>query len=271
MLQLHGKIANENDENKFSLHSSRQGRSEGQQQVRDLKDLRSKTDAQLLELLQRQRHILLQKSLMAKLADGGEKIKGLVNRIEEELKSREDLKSAGAQRVVADFGERIEWNIGDEEVKPALPEKSSDPLLNFLKQQKTNIKIMDPYAEQICSKFGSPKENASVTERFMPHRSSEASRRLSPSSGSVQNHSTQEIPIRDSLLLQKKQINTESKLLKANTQLASWRQLAAVIDSDESDAEDEEQSDEEVDPETKTEEEDVPELPDLDDATISER
>ncbi|XP_065349860.1 uncharacterized protein LOC135945867 [Cloeon dipterum] len=250
--------------------SSRQGRSEGQQQVRDLKDLRSKSDAQLLELLQRQRHILLQKSLMAKLADGGEKIKGLVNRIEEELKYR-DLKNAGAQKVEADFGERIEWNVSDEEVKPALPEKSSDPLLNYLKQQKTNMKIMDPFAEQICSKYGSPKEHASVTDRFMPHRSSEAKRRLSPRSGSsVENHSTQEIPIRDSLLLQK-QINTESKLLKANTQLASWRQLAAVIDSDESDAEDEEQSDEEVDPEIKAEEEDAPELPDLDDATISER
>ncbi|CAB3382270.1 Hypothetical predicted protein [Cloeon dipterum] len=78
---------------------------------------------------------------------------------------------------------------------------------------------------------------------------------------------TQEIPIRDSLLLQKKQINTESKLLKANTQLASWRQLAAVIDSDESDTDDEEQSD----PETKTEEEDAAELSDLADAYFPER
>ncbi|XP_065349762.1 uncharacterized protein LOC135945808 [Cloeon dipterum] len=140
-----------------------------------------------------------------------------------------------------------------------------------MQNQNSSNKMMDPFAEQLCSKLGSPKEDALATERFLPHRSSETSRRLSPRSGSsVENHSTQEIPRRDSLLLQK-QINTESKLLKANTQLASWRQLAAVIDSDESDAEDEEQSDEEVDPETKAEEEDAPELPDFDDAAIPER
>ncbi|CAB3382269.1 Hypothetical predicted protein [Cloeon dipterum] len=86
-------------------------------------------------------------SLMAKLADRGENIKGLVNRIENELKARGELKNAGAQKVEADGGEKNEGTMVNEEVKSSLSEKASDPLLNDLKQEENED--LDPSAEQI--------------------------------------------------------------------------------------------------------------------------
>jgi len=75
-----------------------------------------------------------------------------------------------------------------------------------------NFRNVEPYVENICTKFASTKQGDDAPDRFLPHRSNEAPIRggkspggKSPRQEAAEGHSIQEIPIKDSLILQRNQ------------------------------------------------------------------
>jgi hypothetical protein len=140
--------------------------SEGEKQKRDMQDLKSKSDGELQELLERQTRILSQKyvkikilifsllkctlsdyvrGLVAKLADKGERVQTLRTRIEQELASREEVSKLGGTLAHIQLTDNMEWNLAAGEDRLKSQERSSDPLLNFLqlKNEYRNTFIMD--------------------------------------------------------------------------------------------------------------------------------
>lgn len=131
--------------------------SEGEKQKRDMQDLKSKTDAELQELLERQTRILRQKyenlllifslkiqvdqnfvirGLVAKLADKGARVENLKTRIEQELAAREEMGKLGGALTQVQLTDNMEWNVAAGEDRLKSQETSSDPLLNFLQLKK---------------------------------------------------------------------------------------------------------------------------------------
>ncbi|KAK3912442.1 DNA-directed RNA polymerase II subunit GRINL1A, partial [Frankliniella fusca] len=131
-------------------------------------DLSKKGTADLLELLERQIKILSNKSLVNKLADKGEKVSDLKNRIEKELKSRDELDNTAnlLSNLTLNQLNALEWtghcNPGHRNVTPSIADhpdiEENDPLkilathsgttdhkkqISILKQETTLVRAED--------------------------------------------------------------------------------------------------------------------------------
>ncbi|XP_059476376.1 DNA-directed RNA polymerase II subunit GRINL1A-like [Neocloeon triangulifer] len=247
------------DPSNVFVRSANKDDSEGQIQKREMHDLKAKNDAQLRELLERQERILGQKGLVAKLADKGEKVRNLKSRIEEELAHRVQINALGGNLTKVNLGENMEWNVAEGETTKPPQELASDPLLNYLQLRKESV---EPFVENMCTKIES---NHQVEEKFLPHRSNEAPIKSpggkSPRPEGIENHAVKEIPIKDSLFLQRKQ--AQASVPKSAAQLTQWRQMADMMDSEESEDEYAEQKEEEEMAAIAELEEDPPGVPDF--------
>lgn len=145
-------------------------------------------------------------------------------KIEQELQVRQEINKLGGTMTQVKLSDNMEWNLAAGEGRFQPQVTSSDPLLTFLQLKKeytikSALKIwvddlnicrnVEPYVENICSKFGSTRQGDDAPERFMPSRSTEAPIKgglggKSPKQKASE-HGIKEITIQDSLFLQQQQ------------------------------------------------------------------